>query len=295
MITTNQTKQWCKSNKYFQHWLTCRDLEEPLEHLTLSDRFRRKYKRQAKNIDYEVQYEKFVDRRVISVSDYCRNVNYNRAWREFEYKFKELLELCAYHHTIYSGKFMLNDDWCFLEWQSRCTMKSNGTWYIEISQCREDDKSYIKFPFIGENTQFDYNGILDSEHIANASRNHIEKYLYPEGNFRAFQILHLCDKERVKDVYRYQIQNRKWYETDYSELEQNTTAWIKRNFNIDISNVDFDRGIDCVNRMGKQSKMTVLRRFDYSFADQLDGDIGELEMAYWEDIDTYEPNAYFIN
>lgn len=297
MITTNQTKQWCKSNRYFQHYLTCGDLGEPLEHLTFSDRFRRKYKRQAKNIEWEVQYEKFVDKRVMSVSDYNRNVNYCRAWKEFDYKFKELSTLVAFHHTIYSDKFYIDDDsnLCILEWQSRCRMRSNGTWGIEVSSCTDGDTIYIKFPFIGENTQFDYNGILDEKHIAEATKKHIEKYLYPKGAFREYQMIYYYDKKRVKDIYRYQVQNRNWYNVDYSDLEQTTIEWVKRHFNIDMSNVNFDDGIDTVNKIGKQKKMIKLERFDYSFADHLDGDLGELEMAYWEEVETYPTNSYFVN
>lgn len=292
MITTNQTKQWCKSNRYFQHWLTCGDLGEPLEHLTLSDRFRRKYKRQAKNINYEVQYKEFVDRRVMSVYDYCRNVNYNRAWREFEYKFKGLSQ----YHSIYTKQFAINEI-CSLEFESRCKMRDDGTWDIEIHSCIDFDKYYVKeFPFIGEDKVFEYNGILDAEHIIAASKNHIEKYLYPAGKFRGIQLLSNIDKKETRRLYRRYINSmKKGYHIEYEENKRIATAWIKRHFNIDISNVDFDDGIDSVNRMGKQSKMTVLRRFDYSFADQIDGDIGELEMAFWEEVDTYEPNAYFIN
>jgi hypothetical protein len=295
MITTNQTKQWCKSNRYFQHYLTCGDLYEPLEHLTLSDRFRRKYKRQAKNIEWEVQYEKFVDKRVMNVSDYNRNVNYCRAWKEFDYKFKELKS--KYNtYVIYTDMFFLDDDLCLLEWRSRCCMKSDGSgWYIDVFTCHEGDASYIKFPFIGEDKRFEYNGILDEKHIIEATKKHIEKYLYPKGAFREYQMLHYYDKKRVKDIYRYQIQNRKWYDVDYADLEQTTIEWVKRHFNIDMSNVNFDDGIDTVNKIGKQKKMIKLERFVYSFADHLDGDLGELEMAYWEEVETYPTNSYFVN
>ena len=295
MITTNQTKQWCRSNQYFQYYRNLGDLAEPLEHSTLSDRFQLKYKRMAKNIEYEVKYDKFTNKRVVSVSDYNRNVNYSRAWKEFEHKFKTINQ----YQTIYAKKFYIDDDscLCILEWSSRCSMRNNGTWRIEIYDCSEGDEIYLlEYPFIGADKFFEYNGILDSEHIVEATKKHIEKYLYPKGNFRELQMIYYWDKKRVKQDYRYHINSRrKGYNVDYEENERSTIAWIKRNFNIDISNVDFYDGIDTVNRLGKQDKMTVLRRFDYSFADHLDGDIGELEMAYWEEVETYPTNSYFVN
>ncbi len=301
MITTNQTKQFCQSNQYYQHWLTYLDEWQngiDGKNLTLNARFWNKHKRNPNEMSYVWTYEGKEHVRKLEVGSYNQNSNYCYAWKEFFYKFPELKNKNGYLGTMYSDSFFMDEQYSILYWSARYSMSYNGKWTIEIYDCRDgiEGGSYLRdYPFIEKNNRFEYNGILDKEHVTKATKEHIEKYLYPKGEWRDLQMICNWTKKQVKQNYRHRLKIREWYDTDYTELERTAREWIKRHFNIDTCNVDFEDGVDAVNRMGKQSKMVVLRRFSYDFIDDLDGDIDEAEGAFWQEMDNYEPNAVFVN
>ena len=279
-MTTNQTKQFCGHNPYFLHYRNYND-QDNRECLVLPERYCRKYKKDAGYIcpnGYKTSH-----------LDYNHNSNYHYAWKEFERKFPHLERniRVEYSATDISG----------LRWSAYCKMHTDGRWYMYIHSCRVDDDKYYNYPypFVGEQIHFEHMGILDAEHMADGLRKYIDKFLFPKGKFRYMQLLNHWEKRTVVHAYRNYVKKREWAYWDVFEHEATVSKWIIKHYNVDISGVDFEDGVTWVNKHGKQKCPIKLGIFNYSFVDYIDGDIDEVEQAFWEEIDNYPKNMVFIN
>ena len=248
MYTTNQTKQFCVHNPYFTHYRKYNDFDDR-DNLVLAERYCRKYKKPAgcahRGIYGNLEH--------INLN---HNTNYYYAWKEFVRKFPHLernirVEYCA---TDISG----------LKWNAHCSMHTDGRWYMYIHSCRiNDDKYYsYSYPFVGEQTHFEYIGILDAEHMAEGLRKHIDRFLFPKGRFRDMQLLNHWGKRTVIHAYRNYIKKREWENWDVFGHEDTVSKWIVKHYNVDISGVDFEDGITWMNKHDKQKTLIKLGTFD---------------------------------
>ena len=282
MYTTNQTKQFCVHNPYFSHYRKYNDFDDR-DNLVLAERYCRKYKKTAGYV-HRLKYGD------LEHTTLNRNMNYFYAWKEFERKFPGLEQRITADYEA--------EDISCLSWRATFHMNNNGRWYARIISCDQIDGSwysYPNYPFIGEQTTFEYTGILDKEHMADGIRKYIERFLYAPGRFRDIQLSRHWDKSRTRSWYKYFCNKKMWAETDYLEAEETAVKWIIKHLNVDVSGVEFDYGLDWVNKHGKQKHLIKLGMFDYSFADFIDGDINEIENAYWGELENYPENMYFIN
>jgi hypothetical protein len=135
----------------------------------------------------------------------------------------------------------------------------------------------------------------------------VEAMLYPKGSLlRMVQMIRRCSKLEAAQWYKErlwmgvdkfdfllgsaQMGRRRPVEMDETLIERK----VKRRFNVDVSAVGLEAGIEWIRKHGRQDKEVYLCRFDFSFANRLDGDIDELESEYWEEVQTYPGNAMFI-
>jgi len=274
MITTNQTKQFCNSNQY---WLF----------------YRTDYESISKRYDKLLRYPTvtYQDKYQYDLATWWHNSLYFYAHKEFKRKFHGIKQHYIYHFD-------------FITWVQTIkyiviiSMNKNGSWTASIysASIEKDDDVWFcqKLPFIGEdNHRFIYDGIINEQSITDACKKEINKFLFPHGSYRNCQEYWLTSKKETLKEYRRLFKTKFDYEYCF-EYEDELQAWIKRNFNIDVTHIDILDAIELVNKVGKQDKLMIARAFDWSFMEYFDGDVDEAEELFWEEMNNYEPNTLLL-
>ena len=288
--TTNQTRNFCRTNEYFIQYV------ELYEKKRLSN--------------------KIMPNRHIDYNSYFCNTLYHYAQKEFNNKFKSIVELCntgrrsigiANHH-LSEVKIKLNE-FCFYDYvryqysldmnnsgdwsisiHSSCLLDSEGTVYTPIGyyQCFEDEKNNLR-------ERIKYIGILSKERVDEFVLTYIEKKLfYPDGLFRNIQYSKLCSKEKSKVYYKHACeQEKKELQRDYYEDDERIYNWIKKHFKIESNEyIGMARTIKFVNSKGRYANLVVLNTFDYDYDG--DGDIDEIESDLYSYLDNFPKNTVFV-
>jgi hypothetical protein len=136
---------------------------------------------------------------------------------------------------------------------------------------------------------------LTEENIIKFVLKYCDDNVFYKGKWGELQKWLRIDKALLKEQLRWAIKNKKspsWEELQ--EQEEKKLKWIKKHFNID-SNLDLELTIKWVNKLGKQQTPITLCKMDYDFMYDHDGDIDELEEVFWDEMENYPKNAYFIN
>ena len=280
--TTNQTRQFCNQNVYYRMFLDLHDETYYSNGLNVGVRFYCEKKRGVV-VSYSYANGKYVNQ--IDLTTFVKNVSFRRVAKEFERRFD-----MEFNKSIH-----VQSEVCGLTFVSFFRMRDNGTWSMYVTGCnRRDDVSFYKLPFGIENEHVTYNGKLTTECMQSFLTKYVEKYIYPAGRFRDLQLSGYYSKDEIKRLYRRYIETV-LHTVNIADLEYQTSKWLLRVFNIDIDNVDFDDAIRTAKRIGKQPKRIILEYFDNSFTNELDGDVDELESAFWCEMDNYPEGTYFIN
>lgn len=120
----------------------------------------------------------------------------------------------------------------------------------------------------------------------------LNRYIIAEGYMNYIQSETGCKINQISHFYKL---FKKYNDIMNSSICYDTLEkWIKRNFNV-ISNGYIHEAINFVNKHGKQEKLTTLCKFDYSSFNSFDGDVSDMELLYWEEIEQYPSNTVFIN
>jgi hypothetical protein len=265
MYTTNQTKQFCQSNQY---WTAYNTACERCDYI---------WSKLHRSIPVHDKWNGGLD-------TLHKNESWWRRQQEFRHKFPGLEHQIIIHVNIDYGEREIRYTVSF-------NMCDDGSWRANIYSSGTEDGWYSQIPFTGTHSiVFGYKGWLTHEYMEIAVKRELNKYLYADGLFRTLQVTQLWTKDDLKRHLRYCIANKWDTDVDYKIVE----AWVRRNFNIDITHVDVNEGIRLVNRVGKQKTLMIAHAFDYSFMWDFDGDVDEIEQVFWEEMEQYEPNTILI-
>jgi hypothetical protein len=102
------------------------------------------------------------------------------------------------------------------------------------------------------------------------------------------QLANCCSKKDVKRIYK---NDMKRILSSYNE--DVVRKWIRRKFNVE-SDLDINLLIKWVNENGRQKKLVNLMKMDYSFTYDFEGNIDEVESAFWEEMNNYPKNTVLI-
>lgn len=110
--------------------------------------------------------------------------------------------------------------------------------------------------------------------------NHLRAYFYPGGLIQTIQHKMVLTKAAARSRFIHYLSNKSLHLSEPLD-ELRVQKLIAKRFNL-ISDVDLDKTIAVVNRCGKLPKPTRLLPFDLSFFESFDGDIDELEEAFYD-------------
>lgn len=208
--------------------------------------------------------------------------------REFKQQFKEIKVYS--HFNLFSGLPLHDDDIHFMPSIYVHTVFNScatGHWNIQYT-LYFGGKSYRESFIPRKNME------LNNDSICKSAIDHAQKkYLFPEGRFRNYQQSMNATKDETKKVYRRTI-GYKPEAYDESDIDK----WVKRNYNLDISEMDTILAPDIVRKFGKQKVIKVVLPFPkneiYDAMDCIDGDIDEYEAAWLEVFSSYDKNVLFF-
>lgn len=222
----------------------------------------------------------------------CRYLSsgpYKNVWwcaiaREFktlfgaEFKFYKTVELnetvSVYIHTSING--VLSDDIAF-------TVHGMSMPYNHDTEC-ESNRFCIRPPGNMEYTPENIRRFV----LAWVDKN----LLFGKGMFRDVQLRAGMTKKAV--VKWYKLRNE-YPETDGEPYSETTARRaIARRFNVTGDNLALCEVMAWVNAHGRQSKPIELMHFDTGWMLDIDGDIDEVEKAYWDEVAQYPDNAVFV-
>lgn len=119
----------------------------------------------------------------------------------------------------------------------------------------------------------------------------INKQFVPQGVMGYLQMKHQIVKSELAFYYKHSIPDLKnclaW---TYDTIEK----WLLRNMNIK-ANGYVEQAIKWVNKHGKPDRVVNFNPFDTSFMNYIDGDVDEVEAAFWNEMDGYPTNTIFVN
>jgi hypothetical protein len=267
MLTTNQLKTFAASNQYIQHYLKLTTWHQSRHYSKLS---------RTPSIFYHQQ-----DRRSIEydINTFEKNEAYFYAHREVKQRFG----------TEGSGQILFKfniegDEIGFFRAALRWNIKGEAT--ILVSSYSTETATASKLPYIGElSYSVKYRGILSEAAAEKFIKQHIERnFLYSAGKWRAIQTENLYTKQRVKETYKYYLENYspKYYQA-YDESEM--IDWLKRHKNLKECFIQTEKAVDFFKTHKKFRFKMNLEAYDFSWIYDFEGDVEEIEQEFQETTD----------
>lgn len=123
---------------------------------------------------------------------------------------------------------------------------------------------------------------LNAESLEVYARKVLSEYLFEDGVIGYLQRRWNDDKKSAVESLKLYIKRNKIKVSEYpGYCEETTLKKIKERYNV-VSYISAQKTVEIVNRIGKQEQTKYIAAFDYSFADDFDGDIDELEDLFYE-------------
>ena len=116
--------------------------------------------------------------------------------------------------------------------------------------------------------------------IEKVVRTHLEKYFYSNGIISVIQWQRNCSKEDALMWLKMLVKAKKFH-TFGTMDEDKFRKWIKKHCNI-TTYVGISDTARIAKRIGKQAEPLEILSLDFSFAENFDGDIDELETEFYE-------------
>lgn len=273
-ITTNQIKQFAKSNQYIQEYLNTDSYD-------ISNSF---YMKLGKS-------PIFKDNR-ISVATAKANGIYAKAWDEIKWRFGN--KFVHYNEYFTTNLFDLT-------WKFNVRIQITGETTIVISSCSTDDnKTFYKLPFF-ENSythKFEYNGILSENRFIDAVKFEIEKQLYPEGLFRKIQLSLYKTISDCKMFYlKAQCEQRRVLNGSVGVDWDDISKWALKRLKLDLSNFDYPekKVMQFLRKCKGYENVVILFPSPnvYEVLDEMDEDVDIEEFYYSYLKENYPENTVF--
>jgi hypothetical protein len=204
---------------------------------------------------------------------------YYRAYRELS-------------RIIDKTNFCFSVDVGFISYSASASMDKFGEWSIIISSAFTEKGWFNRLPFIDEfSHKFPYNGIINEGNFVKATKKEIEKYLFPKGFYQDVQLSKLWTKKQTFNIVK------SWTKEPLRSYDQKEVLkWIEKHFNLRIGwDISFELFVKQVNKLGKQSTLKEVVKYDTGWFDSFDGDVDEVESAFYNDLDeNYTKNQILI-
>lgn len=266
-ITTNQLKTYCFNNLYIQSYINGIDSYYYWNKINKTPSVFTRYN----DKDYSTDIITYRTNELSYYATESINKRFNINLRSYK----------VYYCTFEGIKLRYN-----------VNIRLDGNVSLIITSANIEDNYFNKIPFTDQyNLKFEYKGILNEVNYSKFITFELNKYLFAPGLFRDIQLYNYSTKKDAKQLYkRYMLQHRNLLNYDITEV----TKWIKRKFNIDISEaMDDIKAINYCKRNGKHSKLVKLIEFpnmeyltDYE-------DTDDIEKEFYEVLNTYEGYIFY--
>jgi hypothetical protein len=168
--------------------------------------------------------------------------------------------------------------------------------YIGIEDNRRENKVSTKiwFRFVDlretpKTMYYNYNSkelppnlSLDAKSLERHARKVLSEYLYEDGVVGYYQFrFNETKKEAVQTYKIFSNKERDLLKNSVGYDEDKSLKHIFKQYNIK-SYVSLKDTVKVVNKIGKQKVTKIIERFDFNHFSDIDGDIDELENAFWE-------------
>lgn len=254
-MNTRQVRTFTANNRYVQEYYASMDRKYPRGTIT-------------------TPYGNF------DVATYRRNTGSYYAWKAIAEKFPKVFE------TYQGGSFHINHTYTLvidreeydLDFSIIARIDWKGGYTINIQPCNNNARFYEE-----SCQRYTEDIAWNKESIIQKVEAIIRSRLLGTGFFARVQLYYHIPKEQLKERVKQLYKASKQSSIDINKLHK----WIKRNFNIDGSNVwDEQKLVEAVNTHGRQQKLVRLAFYNSSWFNDFEGDLDELETEFYKHIET---------
>lgn len=215
----------------------------------------------------------------VHVSTYRLNVHYHYAWDTMARKFPAVFTAFGGtgFHINHIFTFIIDREAFDLDFHITGLLNWNGSYRIHIKPNNKNAQ------FFGRYDQHHMEGMeWSKEGLIAKVEKIIRSRLLGTGFFARVQLYYGIPKEQLPEKIKMLYKAEKNCGVEINQLHK----WIRRNFNIDGSDIwDEKKLVEAVNTHGRQPRLVRLAYYDASWFNDFEGDLDELEEEFYKHIE----------